>query len=83
MGRSLKSTVTLHGLYGKTEIPAADWEALVKEHGKTKLFRNELIIAADDFASAEDMARERIEKRHGREPVDTETTITKAEAVKE
>ncbi|EIC83990.1 hypothetical protein [Serratia sp. M24T3] len=69
------------GLYGKTEIPAVEWEALLKEYGKTKLFRNELIVAADDFASAEDMARERIEKRHGREPIDTSTTITQAEKV--
>lgn len=75
----LEKGVIPAGLYGKTEVPAAAWEALVKEFGKTKLFRNELIVAADDYQSAEAMARERIEKRHGREAIDTKKTITKPE----
>lgn len=73
----LEKGVIPAGLYGKTEVPADAWEALVNEFGHTRLFKNELIVAADDFQSAEAMARERIEKRHGREAIDTSRTNTK------
>lgn len=73
----LEKGVIPSGLYGKTEVPAAAWDALVKEFGNSKLFKNELIIAADDAASADAMAYERIELRHGREAVDTKKTMTK------
>lgn len=66
------------GGYGLTTIARADWEFIEKTYGPSmKIFESGLIFAADRKANAVDMADERVELRHGLEPLDPEKTQTR------
>lgn len=61
------------GQYGRTTLPAADWEALLRLYGNMEIFARGLVFAQTDTASADDEAADRAELRNGLEPVDVET----------
>lgn len=58
------------GGYGMTLVPRSEWEQVKKLYGRLPYFRNNLILEAEDKASANDMAEDYAETRHGMEPVD-------------
>lgn len=64
------------GAYGLTQVGRDDWEFIQETYGGMAIFKNGLIFSADRKADAADEAEERAETRHGREPVDVETTNT-------
>lgn len=65
------------GKFGMTMVATKDWEVLQKMYGKTERFKNGLIFAATDKASAMEEAEEKADLRHGLEPIDTTKTKTK------
>lgn len=60
------------GAFGMTVVDAQDWEAIKVKYGRMKMFNKGTIFSASDRQSAEVMAAERKELRHGREPVDVD-----------
>lgn len=62
--------------FGKTTVPADDWEEVLQAYGKMPHFTNGTLVYEKDFASAEDSADEKSEVKHGLEPVDTKNDKT-------
>lgn len=58
------------GGFGMTTILKEDWEAIKKAYGKMSIFKNGLIFANADTASANAQAKEHDELKSGFEPVD-------------
>lgn len=67
--RGKREGVLTIGEYGYTEILRSDWEEIVKQRGKTKIFENGLIFACDTMEEATKEAASRTILRHGVEPV--------------
>ena len=66
------------GGYGMTMVPRAQWEEVKRLYGRIAFFKNNLILEANDKASANDMADEYAEVRHGMEPVNVGDVKTEA-----
>lgn len=77
--RGEKEGILIVGGYGKTILDQQDWDELVRLYGRMAIFKNGLIFAMGDSASADDRAKELKELRHGLEPVDTRKTVTEAD----
>lgn len=58
------------GGFGMTTILREDWEAIKKAYGTMSIFKNGLIFACADTASAQAQAKEHDELKSGFEPVD-------------
>lgn len=58
------------GGFGMTTILREDWEAIKKAYGTMSIFKNGLIFASADTASANAQAKEYDEVKSGFEPVD-------------
>lgn len=58
------------GLYGKTRIGTADWEAVERIYGGMGMFRHGLVFAAANELDGQREAASRSELRHGLEPID-------------
>lgn len=66
------------GEFGKTIIPASDWDQIVGMYGHKAMFKNGFIAAFDNEKYADGWVAERCgQVRHGLDPVDTTTTLTK------
>ena len=64
------------GAFGLTPVEADVWAYIEKTYGNMDIFKNGLILAQDSKSRAQDAADERMETRHGREPVDPTKTKT-------
>ena len=64
------------GRYGLTQVSKDDWEEIQRIYGRMEIFQNGLIFARPRKSEAEDQAEEMRGTRHGREPVNPETTNT-------
>ncbi len=65
------------GRYGLTEVPVDHWNEVLRLYGEMAVLKSGLIFAAPSRKEGEAMARERGGLRHGLEPVDPETLITR------
>lgn len=68
------------GKFGESIIDRQDWEEIVRQYGNMTIFRNGLIFAQNDTASARAKAKELKDTRHGLEPVDPKRTTTKEDS---
>lgn len=68
------------GKFGESIIDRQDWEEIVRQYGNMTIFRNGLIFAQNDTASARAEAKELKDTRHGLEPVDPKRTTTKEDS---
>lgn len=71
------------GAYGMTTIKAKDWEYIIANFGKQKIFTNGLCFATRKRADSQEEAENRDDLRHGFEPVDVKKTKTQPEKGKE
>ncbi len=62
------------GRYGQTYIDASAWNEIVRIYGTLPAIKNGLIFAEKNTARANARAKEQVELRHGREPVDPKAT---------
>ena len=68
------------GKFGESIIDRQDWEEIVRQYGNMTIFKNGLIFAQNDTASARAKAKELKDTRHGLEPVDPKRTTTKEDS---
>lgn len=68
------------GKFGESIIDRQDWEEIVRQYGNMTIFKNGLIFAQNDTASAREKAKELKDTRHGLEPVDPKRTTTKEDS---
>lgn len=68
------------GKFGESIIDRQDWEEIVRQYGNMTIFKNGLIFAQNDSASAKAKAQELKDTRHGLEPVDPKNTTTKQDS---
>jgi hypothetical protein len=67
------------GKYGVTQVPAGQWEQVMKIYGQMKIFKSGLIFSAPSLERGQDMARERGSLRHGFEPIDPNSSRAKTQ----
>lgn len=65
------------GRYGVTEVPVDHWNEVLRLYGEMAVLKSGLIFAAPSRKEGEAMAREHGGLRHGLEPVDPETLLTR------
>lgn len=68
------------GKFGESIIDRQDWEEIVRQYGNMTIFKNGLIFAQNDTASARAKEKELKDTRHGLEPVDPKRTTTKEDS---
>lgn len=68
------------GKFGESIIDRQDWEEIVRQYGNMTIFKNGLIFAQNDSASARAKAKELKDTRHGLEPVDPKKTTTQEDS---
>lgn len=73
--RGLEKGVLTCG-FGKTQVPASDWEEVLSLYGNMPHFTNGTLIYESDSASADDHAEDNKSIKHGREPVDVKNDKT-------
>ncbi len=65
------------GEYGVSEISASDWSEILRLYGDLAVLKSGLIFTATSRKEGQAMARERKALRHGLEPVNPESTLTR------
>lgn len=65
------------GEYGVSEISASDWSEILRLYGDLAVLKSGLIFTATSRKEGQAMARERKTLRHGLEPVNPESTLTR------
>lgn len=77
--RGEKEGILAIGKFGESIIDRQDWEEIVRQYGNMTIFKNGLIFAQSDTASARAKAKELKDTRHGLEPIDPEKTVSKVD----
>lgn len=67
--KGLKKGALPTGGFGLTTVSQADWEYIKKTYGGMNVFKNGLIFAQNDYASAMDMQKDNDGIKSGMEPV--------------
>lgn len=67
--RGLKKGILPSGGFGLTTVSRDDWDYIKKTYGSMSIFKNGLIFAGNDYASATDMQKDYDEIKSGMEPV--------------